>query len=215
MMSVNAETKKKFLPPELEAVEFPFDILFISEYPDSTVGPYNENLILLYCKYEGKPGLFVMNIYVDSDEAMAAGREIWGYPKKMCEIKLSPIQDNKIKGSLTRKGKKIINIEVELGDKPPGVDPSYLISSFPLINLKVFPDVEDNTKNCFKQLTATTLQWTDIKVKRGLKVKSINSEYSEYDICADVLNKANFNLGGFYLECNQILPNGKILKNYT
>ncbi|MHA1893604.1 MAG: acetoacetate decarboxylase family protein [Candidatus Helarchaeota archaeon] len=212
MMKIDLETKKKFLPPELEAVEFPFDTLFITEYPDSDIGPYNENLILLYCKFEGNPGLFVMNIYVDTDEAMAAGREIWGYPKKMCDINLSPIQNNKIQGTLVRKGKKIIDIEVELGDKPPGVDPSYLISSFPLINLKQFPDVEDNTKPCLKQITATTLEWNNITVKRGLTTKSVSSEYSEYDICSEVLNKADFNLGGFYVECDQVLPNGKLLK---
>ncbi|MHA1300443.1 MAG: acetoacetate decarboxylase family protein [Candidatus Helarchaeota archaeon] len=213
MMDIDVETKKRFLPPELEAVKFPFDALFISEYPDSSIGPYNENLILLYCMFEGKPGFFVMNIYVDSDEALTAGREIWGYPKKICDIKLSPIQNNKIRGSLTRKGKKIIDIEVELGDKPPGVDPSYMISAFPLINLKFFPDVQDNTKACLKQLTATQLSWTDIKVKRGLNVKSITSEYSEYDICSELLNKAKFNMGGFYVECNQTLPNGILLKN--
>ncbi|MHA1145237.1 MAG: acetoacetate decarboxylase family protein [Candidatus Helarchaeota archaeon] len=212
LMDLDLTTKKKFLPPEFEPVRSPFDSIFISEYSESSIGPYNENLILLYCKFEDKAGLFVMNIYVDDDVALTAGREIWGYPKKMAHIELSQVQGNIVKGSLTRKEKKLIDVEVELTDRPPGIDPGFIISSTPLFNLKMFPDVADNTKPCLKQVTATTLLWDNFKVKRGLNVKSITSEYSEYDICAELVNKAKFNQGGFYVECHQTLPNGELLK---
>jgi len=207
------DIKKKFLPPEVEPVAFPFDAIFISEYPDSTIGPYNENLILLYCRVNKVPGLFVMNIYVDDDGALTAGREIWGYPKKLCEIQLSPIKDNKITGTLTRKGKTILKVEGELLDKAPGVSPEYLIQGFPLYNLKLIPDVENNSKPALKQLTETRLSWDNIRVTRGLKPLKITSEYSEYDICAEVLTVSNTTIGGFYVECDQTLPNGKVVKN--
>lgn len=207
------DIKEKFLPPEVEAIEFPFDAIFISEYPDSTIGPYNENLILLYCKVNKTPGLYVMNIYVDDDGALTAGREIWGYPKKMCDIKLSAIENGKITGLLKRKGKAIIKIEAELIEKAPGVSPEYLVQGFPLYNLKLIPDVEENSKPALKQITATSLSWNNIRVSRGLKPISITSEYSEYDICADVINVSNTMMGGFYVECDQTLPNGKIVMN--
>jgi len=212
LFKAKKENKARFLPPQLESIEFPFDVLFITEYPDSTIGPYNENLILLYCKYEKTFGLFVMNIYVDDDVALTAGREIWGYPKKMCDITLSPIQDNSVRGTLVRKGKTIIDIEVELSEKAPGIDPTYLIKAFPLFNLKIIPDVEDNSKPALKQLTETRLEWPKIYDSRGLDVKKCNSEYSEYDICSELLNGVEFS-GGFYVECDQILPNGKVLQN--
>jgi acetoacetate decarboxylase len=213
LFTAKLEVKKKFLPPELEAIEFPFDVVFITEYPDSTVGPYNENLILLYCKYEKQAGLFVMNIYVDDDAALAAGREIWGYPKKFCDISLSSIENNSIRGKLVRKGKTIIDLEADVLEKPPSIDPTYLIQSFPLYNLKIIPDVEDNSKPCFKQLTSTTLDWPKIYDKKGLDIKSCKSEYSEYDICSEVLADVKFS-GGFYVECDQLLPNGKVLKTF-
>ena len=89
------DIKEKALPPELDP-DKGFDTIFIAEYPDTTIGPYNENLILLSCKYKKKLGNYVYNIYVDSEEALTAGREIWGYPKKLCEINLSPIKENKV-----------------------------------------------------------------------------------------------------------------------
>ena len=82
------------------------DSILITEYPDSTLGPYNESIMLFSCKHKKEMGFYVFNIYVDSDEALTAGREIWGYPKTFCEIKLSPTQENKIQGTLTRKGNK-------------------------------------------------------------------------------------------------------------
>lgn len=212
LFKVSKEIKKKILPPEITPVEFPFDAIFISEYPDSSIGPYNENLILLYCKYEKQPGLFVMNIYVDDDVALAAGREIWGYPKKRAEITLSPLS-NSIRGSVARKGKNIIQVEADVLDKAPGLDPKVMIEGSPLYNLKLIPDVEDNTKPALKHLTATQLSWENVKVTKTLKVKSVKSEYSEYDICSEVLNVADTSIGGFYIECDQILPNGKLLKD--
>jgi len=210
------ELKKKFLPSELKAIEFPFDAIFIAEYPDSTIGPYNENLILLYCEYEkGKPGLFVMNIYVTDDGALTAGREIWGYPKKMSEILLSQIKDNKIHGTVSRRNKKIIDIEAELMEKTPGIDPSAMVQGFPLINLKLIPDVENNSKPVLKQLTMTNIEWKNITIKKSLKIKSIKSEYSEYDICSELLNGSQMDIGGFYIQADQVLPNGKIVKDLT
>lgn len=208
--------KQKYLPPELEAIEYGFDSIFISEYPDSTIGPYNENLILLNCNYKQQMGSFVFNIYVDSDEALTAGREIWGYPKKLCDIKLSPLIENNgkklIKGSLTRKGITFLELEAEILNNPPGMDPKGMVENMPLYNLKLIPDVADNSKPALRQLTQTDMKWNNLSIKAGAKTNYITSKYSKYDICHEILGDANKFLGGFYVECDQTLPNGKILE---
>ena len=208
--------KKKYLPPELEPIEYGFDSIFISEYPDSTVGPYNENLILLNCKYQGLMGSFVFNIYVDSDEALTAGREIWGYPKKLCDIKLSPVQERDgkkiIQGSLTRKGITFLEVEAEVLNNPPGMDPKDMVENMPLFNLKLIPDVANNQKPALRQLTQTDMKWENTSTKTGLKTNYIKSSPSRYDICHEILKDANKILGGFYVVLDQTLPNGKILE---
>jgi len=204
--------KKIYLPPELESNEQGFDVIFISEYPDSTLGPYHENLILLGCKYKRKMGSFVFNIYVDSDEALTAGREIWGYPKKLCEISLSAIKDNKIKGTLTRKGITFLDIETELIDEPLNIDPKVMMEGMPLYNLKLIPDVESNIIPALRQLTETRMKYEVFYKKLRLKTNHIKTIYSKYDICHEILKDAKKDLGGIYVECDQILPNGRILK---
>jgi acetoacetate decarboxylase len=203
--------KGNYLPPELEP-EKGIDSIVFAEYPDSTIGPYYENLIMLSCRYKKGIGSVVFNIYVDSDDALTAGREIWGYPKKMCEIVLSPIQDNKLKGSLTRKGIQFLNVEVDLMDKPLAIDPRNTIGALPIYNLKIIPDVADNSKPILRQLTATYLEYGDLLRKSSVKTNYIKSEFSKYDICHEILKDANKNLGGMYLEGDLILPNGQLLE---
>ena len=54
---------------------------------------YNEVLLAAFVREKGlntigKMGLFPLCLYVDDDTAMAAGREIYGFPKKMARIEL-------------------------------------------------------------------------------------------------------------------------------
>lgn len=208
--------KEKYLPPELEPIEYGFDAIFISDYPDSSVGPYFENLIVLNCKYKDQPGAFVFNIYVTTEEALTAGREIWGYPKKLCDIKLSQIEEKDgrktIYGSLTRKDITFLEVELNVLDDPPGMDPQGMIENMPLYNLKLIPDVSSNSTPALRQLTETNMKYENFTKQFGAETNYVKSKYSKYDICHELLKDANTNLGGFYIECTQILPNGKILE---
>lgn len=205
------EIKQQYLPPEFKA-QRGSDVILIAEYPDSTIGPYNENVILLSCKYNRKPVMFVFNIYVTTDEALTAGREIWGYPKKLCDIYLSPIQDNKVRGNLTRKGTKFLDVEIDLNDAPSVVDVKSILGTYPVCNLKIIPDVADNSKPALRQLTATDMGCGETHQKFGANTNYIKTEYSQYDICHEILKDANKNLGGFYTETDMILPNGRLLE---
>jgi len=203
--------KEKCLPPELESTENGLDIIAILEYPETTIGPYNESLILLNCMYKGNPGLFVYNIYVDDDVALTAGREIWGFPKKMCEINLTPIEDNKVRGFLTRKGITFLEVDIEIKNVPPGLDLKGMFESMPYYNLKIIPDVENNSKPAFRQLTETYIKIEKINKSLAAKIIYVKSKYSSYDICHEILKDADKTLGAIYLEGDLILPNGHIL----
>ncbi len=203
--------KKHCLPDEFVAIENGLDTLIILEYPETSIGPYNEAVLLLSCIYQNKPGNFVYSIYVDDDVALAAGREIWGIPKKIAEINLSKIKKNKINGSVTRKGKTLFDISAEIMDNEPGLNPRDMFESLPFYNLKLIPDIADNTKPALRQLTETFLQIEKIYAQNGALTKFIKSHQSQYDISHEILKEAVKDLGGFYAEYDCILPNGKVL----
>jgi len=211
LFQVDREFKKQFLPPEFEPLDL-FDCVFIIEYPDSTIGPYNENLILLSCMYKNVPGLYVYNIYVDSDIALTAGREIWGYPKKICQIDLGDVKDNKISGSLTRMGVKFLEVEIELTDRPTGMDIPKLIETLPIYNVKLIPNVDGGATPALRQVTETILGFGAQHRNNGAKTMYIKSQFSEFDICHDILKDSKKDLGGFYIEADMTLPPGRVLE---
>jgi acetoacetate decarboxylase len=62
--------------------------LVVGKYPTSPFGPYLEALQMVACQYQGTSLLYMARMFVTSDAAMAAGREIWGFPKKLGHIEL-------------------------------------------------------------------------------------------------------------------------------
>jgi hypothetical protein len=80
------------LPAPLELPDIPgqpamaaVKMLF-AEYPWTSLGPYNETAQVLPCEYNGQPFLYAVRLHVTADTAMAAGREIGGFPKKLGTI---------------------------------------------------------------------------------------------------------------------------------
>lgn len=63
-------------------------MLIFARYPFSTLGPYLETILGIACEYDGTPGIYIPHIAVDSEVPLAAGREVWGYPKKLANIEI-------------------------------------------------------------------------------------------------------------------------------
>jgi|TARA_Y100000310_G_scaffold342703_1_gene447005 acetoacetate decarboxylase len=62
-------------------------VLFI-DYPFSTLGPYYETILGISCSFEGTPRSYIAHIVVNNEMPLAAGREIWGFPKKLADISI-------------------------------------------------------------------------------------------------------------------------------
>jgi acetoacetate decarboxylase len=56
------------------------------DYPWTTFGPYKEAILALMVEHQGKPMAYIQQIVVDTEPPMLAGRELWGYPKKLAKI---------------------------------------------------------------------------------------------------------------------------------
>jgi acetoacetate decarboxylase len=75
------------LPPGVSPLEDPpVCLAWVAHYPFSTLGVYNEAILLIRVSFEGEPYTFCPFIYVDNDAAMACGRELWGFPKKFASL---------------------------------------------------------------------------------------------------------------------------------
>ena len=81
------------VPDHLDLVALPgmedqacASLIFAKYRGNEQIGPYMETIVTIAVLADGIPFLYVPAIYVDSDAAMAAGREFGGYPKKLATI---------------------------------------------------------------------------------------------------------------------------------
>jgi acetoacetate decarboxylase len=87
-----------------------------AHYRDTSFGPYNEFMPVIPCLHNGELYLDVPLIYVDNDAAMAAGREIGGWPKKFATITFDRIGDE-YRCSLERHGQRLASSSIKIGGK--------------------------------------------------------------------------------------------------
>lgn len=124
----------RFIPEEFELAG---DIseFFIMETPDAgSLGQYNEGGVVIPVKYEGQLGGHVAFEYVETDDSLAAGREIWGYPKKMADVPLRFAPDGSVSGSVIRRGSKIIGMDFTphaVTFEKPNLQPRFQLKVIP------------------------------------------------------------------------------------
>ena len=104
----------KILPRPLRPPSNPLALAFEVHYPQTNFGTvYNEAALFVQAEYRGRSGMYCLSMPVDDDMAMAGGREVFGYPKKMAEKISVEKLGSKVVGSAVRKGTEIIRIEAE------------------------------------------------------------------------------------------------------
>lgn len=78
------------LPPGVEAADDPpLCTAWARWTPFSTFGPYHEAYVVIRVEFEGETYLYQPFIFTDSEVPLAAGREIWGYAKKLAVMERS------------------------------------------------------------------------------------------------------------------------------
>jgi acetoacetate decarboxylase len=103
------------------------------------LGPYVESYIAIRAKFKEESIRYILYMWVTSDAAMAAGREIYGAPKKLANVSLFNREPNTeiYQGIVERPiGNKLFALSALLTAK---ADPNEIESEPPAL-LKVIPD---------------------------------------------------------------------------
>ena len=82
------------LPEPLEPDESNTSLYEFIRMPDSYgLGDYTESGVVIPSKYKDEHVNFIAQMYLDNEPAIAAGREIWGFPKKNAKPRLAVLGD--------------------------------------------------------------------------------------------------------------------------
>jgi len=151
------------LPEPLEPIETPIVHYEWIKMPDSSgFGSYTESGLVIPARLNGEEVNFVSQMYLDDDPPIAAGREIWGFPKKYAHPKLETVKDT-LTGTLEYAGQLVAMGTMGYKHEAMAGDGSLTRATLSKtqINLKLIPGVDCHAEVC--QLVAINL--TDIVVK--------------------------------------------------
>ncbi len=129
------EVVKRYLEPTpFEYVSNNFAVS-ISDFSNCDRVSFMDCAIVFQVKYKNILGGYYMFEYENNDSAIAAGRELWGYPKKYADISLVR-EGNKVIGEATRDNLDIIRIECDLSKESPDLQELNLV---PHLNIHTIP----------------------------------------------------------------------------
>ncbi|SRR5579883_465916 len=138
---------KEVVPEPLEVAEPIVKFEFI-RMPDSTgFGDYTESGQVIPVTYKGKKGVYVHAMYLDDEAPIAAGREIWGFPKKLANPSLRVVDETLI-GKLDYETCQVAL--ATMGYKYQELNRKDVLKSLMVPNylLKVIPHVDGRARVC-------------------------------------------------------------------
>ncbi len=151
---------QKMIPAPLKMTEPIVKFEFIN-MPDSTgFGHYCESGQVIPVTLNGVAGGYVHSMYLDDHPPIAAGRELWGFPKKLGDPELRVHKDTLV-GTLDYSGTRVATGTMGFKHRP--LDTSAVLRSMQSANflLKIVPHVDGTQRIC--ELVQYNL--TDINIK--------------------------------------------------
>jgi len=145
------------LPVQAKLADPPSAGLVFATYPESSLGPYSEVVLFLNAVYKGKDVKYGAYLYVTTDVAMAAGREMGGFPKKIAAITIGG--ENDLRATLERPaGHLLASGSMKVSEKADG----SFSPIFDYLTLRVIPSPTKDAAPSLAELLET--QWV---VKNG------------------------------------------------
>ena len=207
------EVVERILPPPLEPIERPIALAFVANYPSHNYGvPYTEAALILRCQYEGELGNYFLAMPLTDDRACFAGREIWGFPKKIADVHFE-MKDEQFHGYSERLGTKNIEVRVDFASKFNDEETPNIVSEIEMI-----PKRGKGTVNyLFKHFPHPTKEGFDydpwlVKQVTKSKIKSMKMGEAEITLNSTIHDpwgevEVVRVLGGMYLQSeNEMFP---------
>ena len=179
--------------------------------PDSSgFGSYTESGCVIPCTYNGESCNFVVSMYLDDEAPIAAGREIWGFPKKYADPKLEVNKDT-LTGVLSYAGQMVAMGTMGYKHENHAYEAEVTKASLAKtqVNLKIIPGVDGKPQ--IAELVAYNI--TDITVKgcwtgpaRLHLIPHVNAPVADLPVKRVVSGK--------HIIADLTLPYGRVLHNY-
>ncbi|KTC71722.1 acetoacetate decarboxylase [Legionella birminghamensis] len=199
---------REFVPAPLEVTE-PLVKFEVIRMPDSTgFGDYTESGQVIPVSFRGRKGGYTHAMYLDDLPPIAAGREIWGFPKKLANPKLYVVQET-LMGILDYETTRIAT--ATMGYKYESLNHKKVHESMvsPCYLLKLIPHVDGTTRVC--ELVEYELQ--DVVIK-GAWTGPAQLELFHHALAPIALLPVKKVVSAVHVLSDLVLPYGKVVYDY-
>ncbi len=198
------EAALEILPEPLELREPASANLSFYWYPFTTFGPYHEAILRLYAQHEGNPLTYIAQIFVDTEPPMLAGREVWGYPKKLARIGFERDRDMVV-GTLDRPAGVRLATAIMRPEQPAGP----LGSNGPTTGLRIIPSAKPGERRpALAELIAADTEHTIREAWEGPGSISFPDHSALDPIDRFPVRRI---LKAIYMEYDILLPAGRVI----
>jgi acetoacetate decarboxylase len=200
---------KEVVPDPLKVTEPLVHYEFIRMPDSSGFGDYTESGQVIPVFYNNQKGNFVHSMYLDCEPPIAAGREIWGFPKTLASPSLQ-VNSDVLTGTLHYRGVRIAlgtmgykykEANIEAIEKNLSHTPNYL--------LKIIPHVDGTPRIC--ELVSYNL--TDVTVK-GAWEGPAQLELVRHALAPIANLPVRKIVSAVHLIADLTLPYGKVVHDY-
>ncbi len=145
----------QLLPPGVRAADTPPKCIAWARWvPFSTFGPYHESYVMIRASFEGQTYLYQPFIFTDNEIPLVAGREIWGYAKKLAVMERSwggagsPFGEQLVFTVERPRGQRIMAVSMACDQL---CDPATL-EDLPVLSTRVIPNAESGRRPSVSEL---------------------------------------------------------------
>jgi Acetoacetate decarboxylase len=141
------EALRRVVPEPLELVEPVVNYEFI-RMPDSTgFGDYTESGQVIPVRYRGQTGSYTHQMFLNDHPPIAAGRELWGFPKKLAQPTLA-VETDTLVGTLDYGSIRVATGTMGYKHRTLDLGVEARNLAAPNFLLKVIPHVDGSTRVC-------------------------------------------------------------------
>ncbi len=160
------------------------------------------------CTFKGEPRFYIVHIVPDTDSPLAAGREIWGYPKKLARIGLETDGDMTIGTTERPRGNRICT-GVMRPEEPIPPDPTAPAGG--AVSLRVLPGAEEGAGPSVAELVEVPGKSTTLEAWSGPGFLESNSHST-----LDPWHRLSVRrlLGASYRKYDMVPDYGHVIKRY-
>ncbi len=196
---------ERILPPGMEPADGPGMVTFLSYPQTECQHPFDEAVVMVPVRVDETLGNYIPYIYVTTDEALIPGREIAGFPKKLAQVEWGRDGD-RVRGSVTRWGKRILSIEGRVQGPMPEAALAGGGAGAPALNYKLIPGPAGEIE--IEEITKVQIEL--IPREQEIGQAQIRCEPSDLDPVADLVPEAEGAM--IVMLSDNTIPAGEVLK---